>query len=396
MANPIISKISSSAAAVASAATLLIASLTGLTPAAAAQGLTAAAPEGLRCPGLIDLEASRPGPDYEFRGWDYRWEVFNRDAAVAEPMGVALDRNCNVYVANFSPAGGTIIKLGPDGSTLATIGGSGHGAGQFERLEGVAVDQNGNMYAADAGNNRIQKLTPSGQLTQAWGSTFKCRDLPGIKCQSLSSDDSFHGTLSVGVDGGGKVFAVDGSYGIRVFAPDGPLATKWGTFLSAQPGGFRDARGVAIDVAGNVYVADANNYRIQKFTPDGTPVAQWGSKDGALRLDKPKGVAVDAEGNVYVADTDAQRIVALSSNGEYVQEWGRCYQGGSPCQRSGFGDAPGEFAQPHQLVVNGRGELFVADRMNHRIQVRKAYPIWEQVVQLEPAGEAPADEEPIE
>jgi DNA-binding beta-propeller fold protein YncE len=394
MANPI-SNISFTAAATVSGAAMLLMSLTSLTPTASAQSLGSAAPEGLRCGGLIDLESSRPGPDYEFRGWDYRWETFNRDASVAEPMGVALDRNCNVYVANYSATGGSIVKLGPDGSTLAKFGGSGHGAGEFERLEGVAVDATGNMYAADAGNGRIQKLSPSGQVSQAWGSPFKCRDLPGIKCQSLSSDDSFHGTLAVGVDGNGKIFVVDGSHGVRAFVPDGPLAAKWGTFLGSQPGGFKDARGIGFDVAGNVYVADANNNRIQKFTPDGAAVAHWGSKDGALRFDKPKGVTVDGEGNVYVADTDAARIVMLSASGDYIQEWGRCYQGGSPCQRSGIGEGQGEFAQPHQMVVNARGELFVADRMNHRIQVRKAYPMWEQVLQPTP-DEAPTAEEPIE
>lgn len=340
-----------------------------------------AAPESLRCQGLVDVDASRPGPDYELRGWDYRWEVFNKEASVSSPFGVAVDRACNVYVANYSPTGGNVVKLSPDGATLAQWGTPGHGAGQFERLEGVAVDASGNVYAADSANGRVQKLTTSGAVERVWGSQFKCRDLPGTTCHVVPDDVGFHGNLSVGVDGTGKLFVVDGSYGVRVFHPTGALGAKWGTPMSSQPGGFRAADGVAFDSSGNIYVADALNYRIQKFGADGAPVAQWGAKDGPLELNQPAGVAVDLAGNVYVADTDNQRVVMLSPAGEYITEWGHCYSGDQPCQRPGIGDAPGEFAQPHHLQVNARGELFVADRANNRIQVRKAYPIWVQVTQ---------------
>jgi hypothetical protein len=367
---------------------LLLLSALSLTPAASAQNTPGSqAPESLRCSGLIDVEASRPGPDYELRGWDYRWEVFNKDASISSPFGVAVDRACNVYVANYSPTGGSIVKLSPEGDALAQWGTPGHGAGQFERLEGVAVDAAGNVYAADSANSRVQKLTSAGNVDMVWGSQFKCRDLPGTRCQVVPDDAGFHGNLSVGVDGSGKLFVVDGSYGVRVFDPSGALATRWGTALSSQPGGFRAADGVAFDASGNVYVADVLNYRIQKFGADGSILAQWGSKDGPLTFNHPAGVAVDLQGNVYVADTDNQRVVMLSPAGEYITEWGRCFDGGTPCQRPGIGDAPGEFAQPHHVQVNARGELFVADRANNRIQVRKAYPTWVQV-------NAPAPAEP--
>jgi tripartite motif-containing protein 71 len=371
---------------------LLFASASSLPPLALADTVaTGSAPESLRCSGLINVEASRPGPEYELRGWDYRWEVFNQDATISSPFGVAVDRNCNVYVANYSPTGGNVVKLSSDGKTVAEWGTPGHGAGQFERLEGVAVDANGNIYAADSANSRVQKLTSSGSVDMVWGSQFKCRDLPGTKCQVVPDDAGFHGNLSVGVDGTGKLFVVDGSYGMRVFNSAGPLSSKWGKALSSEPGGFRAADGVAFDNAGNIYVADALNYRIQKFAPDGSTIAQWGSKDGKLAFNQPAGVAVDLEGNVYVADTDNQRLVMLSPSGEYVTEWGRCFDGGTPCQRPGIGDAAGEFAQPHHVQVNARGELFVADRANNRIQVRKAYPVWVSTKADQGTGTAASD-----
>lgn len=380
-------------------AALFVATASMFGPAAAAQSTNgAAAPESLRCAGLIDAEASRPGPDYELRGWEHRWEVFNRDASVSTPFGVAVDRACNVFVANYSPTGGSLVKLSSEGNTLAQWGTPGHGAGQFERLAGVAVDGAGNIYAADSANGRVQKLTSAGNVDMVWGSQFKCRDLPGTKCQIVPQDAEFHGNLSVGVDGTGKLFVVDGSYGVRVFNTNGALAAKWGTPLSSQPGGFRAADGIAFDTSGQTYVADALNYRIQKFAADGSALAQWGSKSGPLAFNQPAGVAVDLQGNVYVSDTDNHRVVMLSTTGEYVTEWGRCSDGARPCQRPGIGDAPGEFAQPHHLQVNARGELFVADRANNRIQVRKAYPVWVQVnpTPIQTELTEPAAEEVVE
>ena len=116
---------------------------------------------------------------------------------------MALDHNCNVYVANYSPTGGSLVRLAPDGSTQAQWGTPGHGAGQLERLEGVAVDAGGNVYAADSANGRVQKFSPDGQVVQVWGSTFKCRDLT-VPCQVIPQEASLNGSLNVGVNGRGS------------------------------------------------------------------------------------------------------------------------------------------------------------------------------------------------
>lgn len=382
------------ACAAAVGAVALVAS--GTLPAAvhAAPAASELAPAGLRCAGLIDLQASRPGPDYELRGWDYRWEVFNQEGVIQQPFGVALDGECNVYVANYSPTGGEMVKLSPTGATLARWGGPGKEPGQFERLEGVAVDPAGKVYAADSANGRLQRFAAPGQPDRLWASQFGCsRVAPaGVACQTVPQDASFHGNLAVGVDGAGNVYVVDGSYGIKKFAPSGGLAGRWGTFNSSEPGGFRQADGIAFDAQGNIYVADTQNNRVQKFAPDGAPLAQWGSKDGALRFNQPAGVAVDGAGMVYIADTDNHRVVALSPEGQVVRQWGVCAAdggAGGACPSARIGSAPGQFAQPHHLVANARGEIFVADRMNNRVQVLKAYPIWEQVPPPAPAPETP-------
>ena len=140
------------------------------------------APENLRCAGFVDPESTRPGPEYVLTGWECRWEVLSADAALTAPMGVALDRDCNTYVANYHPLGGTILKLSPGGGVLARWGAAGKGVGQFERLEGVAVDATGNVFAADSGNNRIQRFNKNGVVDAVCASVFACREVTAVTC----------------------------------------------------------------------------------------------------------------------------------------------------------------------------------------------------------------------
>jgi len=153
-------------------------------------------------------------------------------------------------------------------STLAGSGVQGFADGtgttaKFSWPYGVAVDSAGNVYVADRSNERIRKITPSGVVSTLAGS---------------------------------------GNWG---FAD--------GTGTAAR---FNYPTGVAVDSAGNVYVADEWNHRIRKITPSGVVSTlagsgTWGSADGtgtAAKFRSPRGVAVDSAGNVYVADSDNHRI----------------------------------------------------------------------------------------
>ena len=115
---------------------------------------------------------------------------------------------------------------------------------------------------------------------------------------------------------------------------------------------------MAVDRAGNVYVADSNNNRVQKFSSTGDFIRQWGSMgDGLLR--GPTDVALDPQGNVYVIDSRNRKVQKFSSTGAFLGKWG------SP-NRSPRGE--GSFEHPGQIAVDREGRVYVGD-LGDEIQI---------------------------
>ena len=181
----------------------------------------------------------------------------------------------------------------------------------------MAVDGSGNVYVADAWNDRIQKFDSDGNFLTKWGTEG-------------DGDGQFMSPSGVAVDGSGSVYVADTNNGrIQKFDSEGNFLTKWGT-EGSDDGQFRGPHGVAVDGSGNVYVADAWNDRIQKFDSEGNFLTKWGtegSDDGQFR--GPHGVAVDGTGNVYVTDTWNYRIqkfrlanIAVEPRDKLAVSWG--------------------------------------------------------------------------
>lgn len=127
-------------------------------------------------------------------------------------------------------------------------------------------------------------------------------------------------------------------------------------FASGQgngPGQFSSPRGIAVDTAGNFYVADTMNTRVQKFSPEGNffaAIGQAGSAEGQLR--EPNGIAVDSAGNIYVADALNHRLLKFKPDGTFVKEW--------------TGPAPGFFG-PRSVVIGPDKRLYILDQGNSRV-----------------------------
>ena len=302
------------------------------------------------------------------------------------PCGVAVDSAGNVYVADTDNH--TIRKVTPAGvvTTLAGLAGSygsADGTGtdaRFNHPYGVAVDSAGNVYVADTCNNTIRKVTPAGVVTTLAGLAGSCGSADGT-----GSTARFYHPCGVAVDSAGNVYVADTcNHTIRKVTPGGVVTTLAGLAGSAgsADGTGSDARfnypsGVAVDSAGNVYVADTCNHTIRKVTPGGVvttlaglagswaaPTARAATRGSTTR----RGVAVDSAGNVYVADTYNHTIRKVTPAGVVTTLAGLA---GSYGSADGTG-TNARFNYPYGVAVDSAGNVYVADSGNHTI--RKVTP----------------------
>ena len=294
------------------------------------------------------------------------------------PHGVAIDAFGNIYVADNGNH--SIRKITPAGevSTLAGNGTMGFVDGavntaRFSFPRGVAVDASNNIYVADYFNHCIRKITPAGVVTTLAGNgTAGFVDGTGIAAQ-------FNRPNSVVVDALGNVYVADQlNNSIRKITPAGVVTTLAGNGTAGFADGAGNAAqfyypsGVEVDAFGNIYVADTGNYRIRKISPTGKVSTLAGSgivgfADGlsnVAQFDDPSGVTVDAHGNLYVADRGNHRIRKITSAGEVSTLAGSRYPG--LVDNVGIG-AMGQFALPHDVVVNtSDNTVYVADGNTNR------------------------------
>lgn len=252
---------------------------------------------------------------------------------LASPFGVVSDLSGNLYVAEFSAH--RIRKISPDGlvSNFAGEGGvfgSADGVGtaaRFSNPQGLAIDGADNLYVADTGNQTIRKITPAGVVTTLAGQAREFGFADGT-----GSAARFNVPRGIASDTLGDVYVADSSNQvIRRITPDGVVTTIAGApgVAGSQDGAaaaarFKDPPGIAVDAAGNLYVADQGNHTIRKITPDGVVstiaglAGAAGYADGsgsAARFNNPEGIAVDAAGNVYVADRGNSAIRRITPAG---------------------------------------------------------------------------------
>lgn len=298
-------------------------------------------------------------------------------ASFDRPYGVAVDAAGTVYVADTYNH--KIRKISPAGvvSTLAGSGLSGAADGNgaaasFNLPSGIAVDASGIVYVADASNNKIRKITPEGVVSTLAGS--------GVSGATNGTGASarFNSPTGLAVDLAGNIYVADrGNHKIRKITPGGVVGTLAGsgtlgiTDGSSTAARFYSPSGVAVDASGIVYVADSSNNRIRKIGPDGrvSTLAGSGQQDdldakGILAsFYNPKGVAVDALGNVYVADGDNHKIRQISPAGEVSTLAGSGLIGTA----DGSG-AAASFYNPFGLAIDALNNVYVADTNMNKIR----------------------------
>ena len=167
----------------------------------------------------------------------------------------------------------------------------------------------------------------------------------------------FNTSTGVAVDSAGNVYVADYQNNrIQKFTSNGRYVASWGRAGSAE-GEFNRPSDVAVDLSGDVYVADSYNNRIQKFRPDGSLYFSFGTNGTEPgQFNQPESVTVDSIGNIYVADRLNNRIQKFSSDGKFLLQWGS------------KGSGNGEFNYPSHVVVDSLSNMYVADFYNNRIQ----------------------------
>jgi trimeric autotransporter adhesin len=329
--------------------------------------------------------------------------------------GLAIDRQGNLYLAD---AGNLRIREVSTAGVINTVAGNGNccysgdgGPASSALLNlapwggGMAVDSGGNLYVADAANQRVRKISPSGIITTVAGNgvsngysgdgglatnaqlnypsgvavdsggTLYIADVGNVVIRKVSPS----GIISTVAQGGGRALAIDqadnlyfeDAIGVRKVSPSGIVTT----FITTQ---FNLPFGAAVDGAGNLYIAEAGapNYRVRKITPAGiiTTVAGNGtagySGDGgpaaSAQLNGPVGLAVDSAGDLYIADSFNARIRMVSPSGIITTVAGNGASGysgdGGPAANAQLGSLSG-------LAIDSAGNLYAADQYFNAIRL---------------------------
>ena len=328
-------------------------------------------------------------------GWGYNGDNGPATAAgVFYPEAVALDSTGDLFIADSNDRRIREVNLSSD--LITTVAGDGIAgnngdngpatAAQLANPSGIAVDSAGDLFIADSGNNRVREVNHAGLITNVAGVANLGDGGPATAAQ-------LGYPRGVAMDSAGDLFFADSSNDrIReVNHATGLITTVAGNGIAGYSGDnglataaeLANPAGVAVDAAGNLFIADSNNQRIREVnhatglittvagngTVSGMGMGGYSGDNGpatAAQLDYPSGIAVDAAGDLFIADSgnDVVRevhhatglITTVAGNGI----WG---SGGENIPATAT-----ELAYPQAVAVDTAGDLFIADENNNRIR----------------------------
>lgn len=297
------------------------------------------------------------------------------------PEGVEFDSKGNLIIADrdnhlirkISPEGQVSLVAGvyTDPPSFGWDDGDA-GIAKFRFPLKVAVDAQDNIYIADRTNHRIRKIdAATGVVSTIAGSSR------GF-AEGVGDDAMFDSPLDVAVGNDGTVYVADsGNDRIRKIAPDGTVSTLAGDGTRSHRDGtgegaqLANPSGIAIDQDGNIIVADRNNHSLRKITPTGetTTIAgtpgSSGFTDGlalsGARLNNPFGVTVAPDGVIYVVEIGNHAVRMLTTADEVSTIGGTGEVGWEDGNNS-------QFNTPADVAVDSEGRIYVADMLNQVIR----------------------------
>lgn len=317
-------------------------------------------PDSLAAAGLAVRTGIISNYGVSSKGYCITFQDGNLQYSISSQTGVMTTGACtpiaNGYVS--STLAGTSMN-----GAIGYQDGTGSGA-QFHSPRGVVIDKDGSLFVADCDNNRIRKVTPSGIVTTFAGSgAYASTD-------GIGTSAAFYTPSAIAIDSAGNLYVADsGTSKIRKITPSGVVTTLAGTTSGAIVNGagttarFNNPTGLAVDASGNVYVADNGNHAIRKILPSGVVSTFAGGTYGylegtatAAQFKFPSDVAVDASGTVYVSDTQNYRIRKITSNGVTS-----AYAGSGTAGLLNATGTAARFNNPTTLALDATGNLYVID-----------------------------------
>ncbi len=335
---------------------------------------TGLGPQASLYPGVISTTAGNGA-------WGYSGDGGVPTAAtLSNPQSVATDNLGNLYVADsinqvvrqVSISTGRITTVVGTGRAAYTGDGGPAVKATLNTPTGIAFDGAGNLYIADQGNNVIRKVSAAGRITTVAGGGTGASGPDGLGDGGPATNALLSGPYDVAVDGAGNLFIADSFNGLirRVDATSGNISVAVGS-------GLNNPTGVAVDTLGNLYVADTGNSVIRRLNLSsgqmtvlaGTGTSGYSGDLGpaaSARLSSPVCVRLDAAGNLYIADQAKNVIRQVNAQSGIITTIAGTGAAGY------FGDrgVPTSAAlhAPTGLALDSAGNIYVADNANNVIR----------------------------
>ncbi len=294
---------------------------------------------------------------------------------------------------------GKIFTIAGNGYALGGYTGNGGKAtsAEINQPYGVTVDAIGNIYISDCQNNVVRKVNTKGIISTFAGARYFGYSGDGGPATAAE----FHYPYGLAVDGSNNLYIADNmNYRIRKVNAGGIISTIAGNGVSGFSGDGGPATaaelnlpyGLAIDVKGNIYLADYSNESIRKINTDSMISTVAGiqysgySGDGGpatlAELGLPTGVAIDNAGDIYIPEYANNRIRMVNTNGIISTIAGNGY--GAPSDGAYYGDGGpatnAELYEPTDVLVDGSSNVYLYDASNYRIRVINANGIISTIV----------------